>query len=94
LPDGAGFRPKPWERLDNILKNEKGGSRARRFDEIVLPGARCPGEAKLHPGLKIYFLAFFVLAFFAFFAFFAFLAIASSLGLMGGNATRGMLGEG
>jgi len=37
------------------------------------------------------FLAFFA---FAFLAFFAFLAIASSLGLMGGNATRGMLGEG
>jgi hypothetical protein len=34
------------------------------------------------------------LAFFAFFAFFAFLAIASSSGLMGGNATRGMLGGG
>jgi hypothetical protein len=33
------------------------------------------------------------LAFFTFFAFFAFLAIASSFGLMEGNATRGMIGE-
>jgi hypothetical protein len=38
------------------------------------------------------FFAFFT--FFAFFAFFAFLAIASSQGLMDGNATRGMLGGG
>ena len=41
-----------------------------------------------------YFFFFFLVVFFAFFAFFAFLAIASSFGLMGGNATRGMLGEG
>jgi hypothetical protein len=37
---------------------------------------------------------FFDFDFFAFFAFFAFLAIASSFGLMEGNATRGMLGGG
>src|ERR1700733_4652945 len=52
-------------------------------------------ELRLHPGWKNYFLAFFAfLTFFAFFAFFAFLAIASSFGLMEGNATRGMLGGG
>ena len=56
-------------------------------------GARA--ELSTPPGLEDYFLAFLAfLAFFAFFAFFAFLAIASSFGLMGGNATRGMLGGG
>jgi hypothetical protein len=55
----------------------------------------CPGGAETPPGLENYFVAFFAfLTFFAFFAFFAFLAIASSFGLMGGNATRGMLGGG
>ena len=55
----------------------------------------CPGGAEAPPGLERYFLAFFFLTtFLAFLAFFAFLAIASSLGLMGGNATRGLLGEG
>ena len=57
--------------------------------------APVPGRSEAPPGLEGYFLDFLdFLAFFAFFAFFAFLAIASSLGLMGGNATRGMLGEG
>ena len=57
--------------------------------------AGCPGGAKTPPGLEDYFLAFLAFfVFFAFFAFFAFLAIASSFGLMGGNATRGLLGGG
>jgi hypothetical protein len=54
-----------------------------------------PGRSEAPPGLEGYFLDFFFdFDFFAFFAFFAFLAIASSFGLMDGNATRGMLGEG
>ena len=54
-----------------------------------------PGRSEAPPGLEGYFLAFFFdFDFFAFFAFFAFLAIASSFGLMDGNATRGMLGGG
>jgi hypothetical protein len=52
-----------------------------------------PGGASAPPGLVGYFF-FDFLAFLAFFAFFAFLAIASSFGLMDGNATRGMLGGG
>src|SRR5882757_3040058 len=57
--------------------------------------APVPGRSEAPPGLEAYFLDFFdFLAFFAFFAFFAFLAIASSQGLMDGNATRGMLGGG
>jgi hypothetical protein len=52
-----------------------------------------PGRSEAPPGLEGYFF-FDFLAFFAFFAFFAFLAIASSFGLMDGNATRGMLGGG
>jgi hypothetical protein len=57
--------------------------------------ALVPGRSEAPPGLESYFLAFFFdFDFFAFFAFFAFLAIASSLGLMEGNATRGMLGGG
>src|ERR1700674_1151398 len=52
-----------------------------------------PGGASAPPGLVGYFF-FDFLAFLAFFAFFAFLAIASSSGLMDGNATRGMLGGG
>ena len=69
----------------------KGGPEARRFEKSHQPGS--PGGAKAPPGLEGYFF-FAFLAFLAFFAFFAFLAIASSFGLMGGNATRGMLGGG
>jgi hypothetical protein len=72
--------------------NQKGGLKARRFTEIILL-ASGPGRSELHPGFEGYFF-FAFLAFFTFFAFFAFLAIASSFGLMEGNATRGMLGEG
>jgi hypothetical protein len=48
-----------------------------------------PGGARLRPSLPNYFFLYvFFLAFLAFFAaFFAFLAIASSFGLMDGNAT-------
>ena len=54
-----------------------------------------PGRSEAPPGPEGYFLDFFFdFDFFAFFAFFAFLAIVSSQGLMDGNATRGMLGEG
>jgi hypothetical protein len=73
-------------------RNQKGGRKARRFTEIFC-WHRCPGRARPHPGFEGYFF-FAFLAFFTFFAFFAFLAIASSFGLMEGNATRGMLGEG
>jgi hypothetical protein len=73
-------------------RNQKAGARP-----AVLPKAYrhagCPGGAGAPPGLEGYFF-FAFLAFLAFFAFFAFLAIASSFGLVEGNATRGMLGEG
>jgi hypothetical protein len=76
----------------NETWNQKAGARP-----AVLPKAYrctgCPGGAMAPPGLEGYFF-FAFLAFFTFFAFFAFLAIASSFGLMDGNATRGMLGEG
>lgn len=67
-----------------ISRNQKGGPGARRFNEMISPGARCPGGAEAPPGLESYFLAFFLVFFaFAFFAFFAFLAIASSFGFNG-----------
>ena len=67
---------------------------ARHFNQIIFGCLGCPGGASAPPGLEGYFFALAFFTFFAFFAFFAFLAIASSLGLMDGNATRGMLGEG
>ena len=72
--------------------NKKAGTRPAAFLKSF-DRTGCPGGAKAPPGLEGYFF-FAFLAFFAFFAFFAFLAIASSFGLMEGNATRGMLGEG
>jgi hypothetical protein len=74
-------------------QNQKGGLEARRSAENIFRPHWVPGRSELHPGLEGYFF-FDFLAFFAFFAFFAFLAIASSFGLMDGNATRGMLGGG
>ena len=64
---------------------KKAGTRARRFSETGLPRR----SARLRPSLPNYFFLYvFFLAFLAFFAaFFAFLAIASSFGLMDGNAT-------
>jgi hypothetical protein len=76
---------------DTSPKIKKAGSRPAVLKCSVRTG--CPGGARLHPGFEGYFF-FDFLAFFAFFAFFAFLAIASSFGLMEGNATRGMLGGG
>ncbi|HET6839054.1 MAG TPA: hypothetical protein VFH41_04885 [Bradyrhizobium sp.] len=73
-------------------RNQKAGARPAGFSKAYRCTG-CPGGAKAPPGLEGYFF-FDFLAFFAFFAFFAFLAIASSFGLMEGNATRGMLGEG
>ena len=76
-------------------ENQKSRPRACCFTNECFASAGCPGGAEAPPGQKRYFLAFFFfVAFLAFLAFFAFLAIASSLGLMGGNATRGLLGEG
>jgi hypothetical protein len=72
---------------------KKADSRPAALLKIFFVRTGCPGGARLHPGLEGYFF-FDFLAFFAFFAFFAFLAIASSFGLMDGNATRGMLGGG
>jgi len=84
------LRSSGLQRRLNALKPKK---RTRGPPFATSLGARA--ELRLHPGWKNYFLAFFAfLTFFAFFAFFAFLAIASSFGLMGGNATRGMLGGG
>ena len=76
----------------NTPKNQKAGSRPAAFLKCRLPCWE-PGRSEAPPGLVGYFF-FDFLAFLAFFAFFAFLAIASSFGLMGGNATRGMLGGG
>jgi hypothetical protein len=77
-----------------VTHESKGGLKARRFGETFLIGW-VPGRSEAPPGLESYFLDFFFdFDFFAFFAFFAFLAIASSFGLMDGNATRGMLGGG
>src|SRR5882724_13643963 len=73
-------------------KNKKAGARPAAFLKYFHP-CWVPGRSEAPPGLEGYFF-FDFLAFFAFFAFFAFLAIASSFGLMEGNATRGMLGEG
>jgi hypothetical protein len=73
-------------------RNQKAGTRPA-VSPKAYRCAGCPGGAGAPPGLEGYFF-FAFLAFFAFFAFFAFLAIASSFGLMEGNATRGMLGEG
>ena len=71
--------------------NQKASLRARRCESRS--PRWMPGRSEAPPGLERYFF-FDFLAFFAFFAFFAFLAIASSQGLMDGNATRGMLGGG
>jgi hypothetical protein len=77
-----------------VTPKSKGGLKARRLNEMMIL-ALVPGRSEAPPGLESYFLAFFFdFVFFAFFAFFAFLAIASSFGLMDGNATRGMLGGG
>src|SRR3984885_4283495 len=75
-------------------RNQKAGSRPAVLVKGLRPssGARAGGGSTRAGSHFLDFLAF--LAFFAFFAFFAFLAIASSFGLMGGNATRGMLGGG
>ena len=89
---GCRFAHPGYERL--VPPKNKKRAEARCFAKSSL-AAGCPGGAETPPGLENYFLAFFAfLTFFAFFAFFAFLAIASSFGLMGGNATRGMLGGG
>ena len=74
-------------------RKQKGGRKARRFLLKHFHPHWVPGRSEAPPGLEGYFF-FDFLAFFAFFAFFAFLAIASSFGLMDGNATRGMLGGG
>jgi hypothetical protein len=73
-------------------KNKKAGARPAALLKHFHPHW-VPGRSEAPPGLEGYFF-FDFLAFFAFFAFFAFLAIASSFGLMDGNATRGMLGGG
>src|SRR3984885_13069053 len=75
-------------------RNQKAGSRPAVLVKGLRPssGARAERGSTRAGSHFLDFLAF--LAFFAFFAFFAFLAIASSFGLMGGNATRGMLGGG
>jgi hypothetical protein len=80
----------------HLLLHQKIKKRAEARCFVKSPDlAGCPGGAKTPPGLEDYFLAFLAFfVFFAFFAFFAFLAIASSFGLMGGNATRGLLGGG
>src|ERR1700732_1453799 len=77
-----------------LSQNQKAGSRPA-VSLKCLRSNWVPGRSEAPPGLEGYFLAFFFdFDFFAFFAFFAFLAIASSQGLMEGNATRGMLGGG
>jgi hypothetical protein len=78
---------------NDVTPKTKGEPKARRSAEILFRPHLVPGRSEAPPGLEGYFF-FDFLAFFAFFAFFAFLAIASSFGLMDGNATRGMLGGG
>ena len=77
-----------------VMQKQKAGSRPAVLVKGLRPssGARAERGSTRAGSHFLDFLAF--LAFFAFFAFFAFLAIASSFGLMGGNATRGMLGGG
>ena len=90
MTDGQAGR----RRMVTTPQNQRAGSRPA----VLLKCFRShwvPGRSEAPPGLESYFLDFFfAFDFFAFFAFFAFLAIASSLGLMEGNATRGMLGGG
>jgi len=76
------------ERVPPKIKRRARGPPLFEIDRVGSPGG-----ASAPPGLEGYFF-FAFLAFLAFFAFFAFLAIASSFGLMDGNATRGMLGGG
>jgi hypothetical protein len=84
LRDAAKAAAPQDEDLASSPPKSNGGPRpAVLIDHTSGLGARA--ELRLHPGFEGYFLAF-ALAFFAFFAFFAFLAIASSFGLMDGNA--------